>query len=387
MALNPGERLGPYEIVSLLGAGGMGEVYRARDTRLDRDVALKILPEEFFRVEERRARFVREAKLLATLSHPAIAAIFSFEEASGRHVIAMELAEGETLEERIRRGPLPVEEALGLCRQIAEALEAAHAKGIVHRDLKPANVKVTADGNVKLLDFGLAKISEPSDPGLSSLPTESPGLTVAGAVLGTAPYMSPEQARGASVDARTDVWALGCVLYELLTGRRAYPGDTVADTLAAILRSEPDFALLPDGAPTRVASLLGRTLQKDARRRIPDIREFRLEIERALTTAEPPAPAAARLVQVTSAEGVEEFPSFFQDGRRIVFSRDDGGLRRLVLMEVESGREELLTAGTSDDIQPDVSPDGRTVYFARARAAGRRLEPNDVFGAYEWADL
>ena len=387
MALNPGERLGPYEIVSLLGAGGMGEVYRARDTRLDRDVALKILPEEFFRVEERRARFVREAKLLATLSHPAIAAIFSFEEASGRHVIAMELAEGETLEERIRRGPLPVEEALGLCRQIAEALEAAHAKGIVHRDLKPANVKVTADGNVKLLDFGLAKISEPSDPGLSSLPTESPGLTVAGTVLGTAPYMSPEQARGASVDARTDVWALGCVLYELLTGRRAYPGDTVADTLAAILRSEPDFALLPDGAPTRVASLLGRTLQKDARRRIPDIREFRLEIERALTTAEPPAPAATRLVQVTSAEGVEEFPSFFPDGRRIVFSRDDGGLRRLVLMEVESGREELLTAGTSDDIQPDVSPDGRTVYFARARAAGRRLEPNDVFGAFEGADL
>ncbi len=385
--ITAGARLGPYEIESLLGAGGMGEVYRAKDTRLDRVVALKVLPEAFFEDRERRARFVREAKLLATLSHPGIAAIFSFEEISGRHVIAMELAEGETLEERIRRGPLPVEEALRLGRQVAEALEAAHAKGIVHRDLKPANVKVTADGNVKLLDFGLAKASEPFDSGVSSSPTQSPGLTVAGAVMGTAPYMSPEQARGAPVDERTDVWAYGCVLFELLTGRRGFPGETVADTLAVILRGEADFSLLPPSTPPGIVDLLRRTLRREAGQRISSIREARVEIEKALVPAESPAVSPTRLLQVTSAEGVEEFPSFFPDGRRIVFSRDDGGLRRLVLKNVDSGREELLTAGRSDDIQPDVSADGRTVYFVRARAAGRRLEPNDVFGAFEGADL
>ena len=387
MSLNAGESLGPYDILGLLGAGGMGEVYRATDTRLDRTVALKVLPDELISNEERRARLVREAKLLASLSHPGIAAIYSFEEISGRHVIAMEIAEGETLEVRIRRGPVPPEEALALCRQIAEALEAAHQKGIVHRDLKPSNVKVSPDGKVKLLDFGLAKLTGPPDALLTSLPTQSQGLTFAGAVMGTAPYMSPEQARGGRVNERTDVWAFGCVLFELLTGTRAFPGETVADTLAGILRGEADLSRLPGGTPSGIVELLRRTLQKDPGRRPAGIREARLEIEKALAPVETPPIFRTRLVQVTSAEEVEEFPAFFPDGRHIVFARDHGGLRRLIRLDLASGAEDALTQGGSDDIQPDVSPDGRTVLFVRARAAGKRLEPNDVFGAYEGGDV
>jgi serine/threonine protein kinase len=256
MTLSPGSRLGPYEILAPIGAGGMGEVYRARDVRVDRAVALKVLTEEFFEDEERRARFEREAKLLASLNHPGVAVLYSFEEipgsslSSSRHLLAMELVEGDDLAQRISFGPLSREESLSYARQIAEALEAAHEKGIVHRDLKPANVKVTPDGRVKLLDFGLAKIFEgDGGPGSSPSVTHSPTLTArataAGVILGTAAYMSPEQARGKPLDKRTDVWAFGCVLYEMLTGKRAFEGETVSDVLAAVLKEDPDWAALP----------------------------------------------------------------------------------------------------------------------------------------------
>ena len=267
----------------------MGEVYRAKDPRLAREVAIKVLPEEFFEGEERRLRFEREAKLLASLNHPNIAAIYSFEEIPGsssfasRHLLVMELVEGEDLARKISSGPFPLEESLLLARQIAEALEAAHEKGIVHRDLKPANVKVTPDGRVKLLDFGLAKIfeSEPgaSSPSISYSPTLTARGTAAGVILGTAAYMSPEQARGKPLDKRTDVWAFGCVLYEMLVGKRAFEGETVSDTLAAILRGEPDWAALPAGTPEKVKEILRKCLKRDAKLRLRDIGDARLDLE------------------------------------------------------------------------------------------------------------
>jgi Tol biopolymer transport system component len=262
----------------------MGEVYQAKDTRVDRTVALKVLPEEFFEDEDRRARFGREARTLASLNHPGIAILFAFEEVSGRHLLAMELVEGDGLESKIASGPLPLEESLSYAKQIAEALEAAHEKGVIHRDLKPANVKVTPEGRVKLLDFGLAKIFE-GDGGTSSSPsiTHSPTLTArataAGMILGTAAYMSPEQARGKPVDKRTDVWAFGCVLFEMLAGKRAFEGETVSDTLAAILKEDPNWAALPEQTPAPVRKILRRCLQRDARLRLHDIADARLDLE------------------------------------------------------------------------------------------------------------
>ncbi|MFI5181262.1 MAG: protein kinase [Thermoanaerobaculia bacterium] len=291
MTLTAGTRLGPYEILAPLGAGGMGEVYRAKDTRLGRDVAIKVLPEEFFEDKDRVARFEREAKSLAALNHPGIAAIYSFEEISGRHLLVMELVEGEDLGQKLLSGPIPLEESLSLSRQIAEALEAAHEKGIVHRDLKPANVKVTPDGRVKLLDFGLAKVFE-GDPSneksgsggaLTKSPTLTARATAAGVILGTAAYMSPEQARGKPLDKRTDVWAFGCVLYEMLTGKRAFEGETVSDTLAAVLTKEPDWsALRAPGVSSKVAELLRRCLQREAKQRLRDIGDARIAIEEEL---------------------------------------------------------------------------------------------------------
>jgi len=272
MSLPGGQRLGPYEIVAPLGAGGMGEVYRATDTKLGRDVALKLLPTEFASDPERLARFEREARLLAALNHPNIAAIYGLEEGAGVVAFVMELVFGEDLAERLRHGAIPDNETTAIAKQIAEALEAAHERGIVHRDLKPANIKVTPDGKVKVLDFGLAKAldAEAGTAGgnqLSHSPTMSSQATKAGAILGTAAYMSPEQARGKPVDKRADIWAFGVVLYEMLTGRRLFEGETLSDVIAAVLTVEPDLSAVPP----RWRRLIGRCLEKDARKRLRDV--------------------------------------------------------------------------------------------------------------------
>jgi serine/threonine-protein kinase len=262
----------------------MGEVYRARDTKLGRDVAIKILPQVFTSDPERLARFERESRMLAALNHPHIGAIYGVEDAENVHALVLELVEGDTLAERLRRGRLPVTDAVAIARQIAEALESAHERGIIHRDLKPANVKITPDGKVKVLDFGLAKVvvSDATGPDLSQSPTLTVNGTLEGAILGTAAYMSPEQARGKTVDQRTDIWAFGCVLYEMLTRCRAFPGDTASDTMAAILEREPDWTKLPVAAPAQVRRLLLRCLQKDPSCRLRDIGDARLELDEAL---------------------------------------------------------------------------------------------------------
>ena len=296
-----GRRIGGYEVVSLLGAGGMGEVYRATDTELGRDVALKLLPEEFAEDRERLERFRREARFLAALSHPGIAAIHGLEESDGLRFLVLELVPGETLAERIARGPIPIAEALPIFRQVAEALEAAHEKGIVHRDLKPANVKITPEGRVKVLDFGLAKgfagDSSVDDPEPS--PTPSEDLTSAGLILGTPSYMSPEQARGKRVDRRTDIWAFGCVLYEALTGRKAFSGETASDTIVRILEHPPEWERLPDETPRSIRFLLQRSLEKDVHGRLQDIGDAGIGIEEALTAPAPSTAlrAAARLAR------------------------------------------------------------------------------------------
>src|SRR5665213_587875 len=253
----------------------MGQVYRATDTTLGRQVAIKILPDAFAADPERMARFEREAKTLASLNHPHIAAIYGFEKSGGAYALVMELVEGEDLSQRIARGAIPIDEALPIAKQIAEALEAAHEQGIIHRDLKPANIKVRADGQVKVLDFGLAKAMEPaagSSSSLSMSPTlTTPAMTQAGMILGTAAYMAPEQARGATVDKRSDVWAFGCVFFEMLTGTRAFEGEDVADTLANVLKREPDWTALPADVLDQIRLLLKRCLEKDRNARISDV--------------------------------------------------------------------------------------------------------------------
>jgi len=285
MIFSIGSRLGPYEISGPLGAGGMGEVYRARDAKLNRDVALKVLPEAFAQDRDRMARFEREAQVLASLNHPNIASIYGFEESGEKKALVMELVEGPTLADRIAQGPIPLDEALTVAKQIAEALEAAHDKGIIHRDLKPANVKITPEGNVKLLDFGLAKAFEGegtamsgSAAGLAQSPTLTARGTLAGIIIGTAAYMSPEQARGKMVDKRADIWAFGVVLYEMLTGRRAFDGETISDVLAKVIEREPDWNALPAGIPRWIKRLLVRCLEKDPKRRLRDIGDARIEI-------------------------------------------------------------------------------------------------------------
>jgi eukaryotic-like serine/threonine-protein kinase len=422
MSLSAGIRLGPYEILSPLGAGGMGEVWKARDTRLKREVAIKVLPESLSRDPEILARFDREARLLASLNHPNIAAIYGLEESSGTPCLVLELVPGETLADRLASGALPVEEALRICRQIAEALEAAHGKGIVHRDLKPANVKVTPDGRVKVLDFGLARSAGEPDARLSGFATVLEGETREGTILGTPFYMSPEQARGKPVDKRADLWSFGCVIYETLTGRRAFEGDTASDAIVGILSREPEWDRLPSETPEAILKLLRRCLEKDAARRQRDAGDAGLEIDAALADLSRSAPAPAqpdgaslsgsslleslsalfrpraparspaplappRLSQVTFSEEIEEFPAWAPDGERLAFCREAGKVRKILVRDLRTGEEMPLTRGEADDFQPDWSGGGHSLIFARAREPGAKLEPVDVFGAYEGTDI
>ena len=293
-----GERIAHYEIVAHLGAGGMGEVYRARDSKLGRDVAIKVLPDVHLTDPDRSSRFEREARVLASISHPHIGAIYGVEQAPGLRALVLELVDGQTLAARLADGPLPTHEALLVARQIAEALEAAHEKGIIHRDLKPANIMFTAAGTVKVLDFGLAKLidSDGSAPGLMQSPTLTAAGTINGIILGTAAYLSPEQARGRTLDKRADVWAFGCVLYEMLTGRAAFARETISDTISAILTQEPDWSALPADLPPAVTRLLHRCLAKDARHRLHDIADARLDLDEILAS-----PASRRAIDNANA--------------------------------------------------------------------------------------
>ncbi len=427
MSLASGTKLGPYEILAPLGAGGMGEVYRAADARLGRDVALKVLPTAFANDTERMARFQREAQVLASLNHPNIASIYGLEESGGVRALVMELVEGPTLGERIKQGALPVEEALQVAKQMAEALEAAHEKGIIHRDLKPANVKLTLEGKVKVLDFGLAKALAP-DSGVHDI-SHSPTLTAAGAtrdglILGTAAYMSPEQARGKALDKRTDIWAFGCVLYECLTGRQIFSGDTVSDTVAAILTRAPDLDTLPVETPFRIRELLRRCLQKDAKQRLHDIADARLEIEESIahpgasasavagsplagsswsrllpwgiaallllayalqnwrsfvssgTSAQPTVRLAFNLPPGTSFSGAA-WPLFVftPDGNRMIFAAEKDGVSQLYLRRMDQWEATPIRGAERAD-RPFVSADGQWVAFT----AGQKLKKVAIEG-------
>ena len=406
MSIGIGATLGAYEITALLGEGGMGRVFRARDTRLKRDVAIKALPEEFAIDAERTARFRREAEALAALNHSHIAGIHDVFESEGCQFLVLELVEGETLDARLRRGPVALSEALGIARQIAEALEAAHERGIVHRDLKPANVKITPDGRAKVLDFGLAKDLDrsASAASLTHSPTFVGGATREGVILGTAAYMSPEQARGLGVGVQADVWALGCVLYEMLTGRQPFSGPTVTDVLAAIVRGEPDWSALPPETGTGLRSLLRRCLQKDLARRLRHIGDARLELEEltvdgpspspaaqaaprarermgwavaaalavtviviggvALTTATRPvsAPSEMRLDVVTPPSPDPLSLAISPNGDKLVFTAMDEGVSRLWVRSLSAATAQPLK-GTDLATHPFWSPDGRTIGF------------------------
>ncbi len=413
MSLASGTRFGSYQILAPLGAGGMGEVYRASDTKLGRQVAVKVLPSEVAHDAERLQRLRREAQMLAALNHPRIAAIHGLEEANGHTFLVLELVEGEDLAARLAGGALPVDEAIAIARQIAEALEAAHESGIVHRDLKPANVKLTKDGTVKLLDFGLAKAfagdgAPSSAPDLTQSPTLSHMATQAGVILGTAPYMSPEQARGRPVDKRADVWAFGVVLWEMLTGKRLFTGETASDVLAAVLKTEPDLGALPPETPPLVKSLLRRCLRKDPKQRLHDIADARLELEEAMaapteaeTRAERPVSrvaralpwglAAALLVALASAVLALRNPSaqprppvrftlsppagsWFSgvhavsgDGRSLVYgTQNESGRGALWMRSLDILEPKALSVDALNVRQPSWSPDGRSIVYATA---------------------
>ena len=413
--LVPGSRFGAYEILSPLGAGAMGEVFRARDIRLQRDVAIKVLPESFTRDADRVGRFEREARLLAALNCRNIAAIYGLEEADGARALVLELVEGETLAERLARRAPSLVEAIAIASQIAEGLDAAHEKGIVHRDLKPANIKITPDSTVKVLDFGLAKGADEA-PAITAttLPTAYGG-THAGVILGTAPYMSPEQARGLAVDKRTDIWAFGCVLYEMLTGRTPFGGATMSDVIAAILGSEPNWSALPPATPPAVTRLLRRLLEKDLKRRVRDIGDARAELEQAVAApaahegpAAPDQPRALRVwrrvaaiavatllvvmtavawslrarnasesipisphvtvSQVTSYDGTEADGAISPDGRSFVFISNHGGTADLWVRQIAGGDPVRLTNDAVEEGAPIYAPNGESIFFAKAGA-------------------
>jgi eukaryotic-like serine/threonine-protein kinase len=384
VTLSAGTQLGAYQITTVLGIGGMGEVYRAHDVKLDRDVALKILPAAFRSDAERLARFEREARALAALNHPNIATIYGIEQSgSGGSsdppitALVLELVEGDTLADRLAREPIRVSEAIAIARQIADALESAHERGIVHRDLKPANIKVTADGHVKVLDFGLAKATDSeasstwSVADLSHSPTMALGATHSGVILGTAAYMSPEQARGKAVDKRADIWGFGCVLYEMLTRRIAFPGETLSDTIVAILDRSPDWSALPAGTPATVLRLLRRCLEKDARKRQRDMGDARLDLEDAFTAAEAPLAVATRLPapnvqfqRLTDIEGLKEAPAISPDGKMVAFVSIVAGWRQIWVRLLAGGDLLQLTRDEMDHRHPRWAPDSSTlIYF------------------------
>jgi serine/threonine protein kinase len=378
VTLSVDTQFGAFRIMSLLGVGGMGEVYRAHDTKLGRDVALKVLPAPFRSDSERLARFEREARALAALNHPNIATIHGVEEHRGIHALVLELVEGETLAERIARRPVPVAEALDIARQLVDGLDAAHERGLVHRDLKPANIKVGSSGLVKVLDFGLAKAMDPSlsDSGatvaLSQSPTISSGGTRSGIILGTAAYMSPEQARGKTVDKRADIWAFGCVVYETLTGRVAFPGDTLSDTIVAILDRTPDWSAIPSGTPAIVVRLLRRCLEKDARRRLRDIGDAHHDLDEAFKQPERAAafvgssPPERRVVfqRITDLEGVNEAPAIAPDGKTVAFAAVVAGKRQIWIRLLSGGAPLQLTRDNADHLHPRWAPDSSTlIYF------------------------
>jgi len=322
MALNVGDRLGHYNVTALIGEGGMGQVYQATDTKLNRQVALKILPEAFAADPDRLARFQREAQVLASLNHPNIAAIYGIEEADDTRALVLELVEGPTLADRISQGPIPVHEALPIAKQIAEALEAAHEAGVIHRDLKPANIKAREDGTVKVLDFGLAKVLDTTPEGdPSQSPTHAAAETQQGVIMGTAAYMSPEQARGKSVDKRADIWAFGVVVYEMLTGKQAFPGEAMADSVARIIERDPDYDTLPPDVPPLIRLLVRRCLEKDQRERLRDIGDARIEIKQALAT---PSNDAYRKPYEPPSSGTEAVPVLGEQENRRRQERIEG---------------------------------------------------------------
>ena len=421
--VRPGSRIGPFEIGEPVGSGGMGEVYLARDTRLGRDVAIKVLPPAFAEDTDRLARFEREARVLASLNHPNIAHVYGLEESADARAIVMELVPGPTLEDRIKQGPIPIDDVLDIARQMVDALAAAHEQGIVHRDLKPANVKVRADGTVKVLDFGLAKALAAgagvdqlcSSPTITTEPFAVPrgGVTAMGMILGTAAYMAPEQAAGRTVDHRVDIWALGVVVFEMLTGRRTFTGDSATEVMAAVLRADPEWGQLPGGTPASIGRLLRRCLAKDPKRRLQHIGDARLEITEALETpavdafagvapvaprwwhqplpvlsaaallvvlgwlaawawprgaAAPPGPVARYGVTLPAADQLEIGGlALSADGGQLVYLATRDGVPRLFRRSRDQLNAEPL-AGTEHAQYPFISPDGQWVGFFADRA-------------------
>ena len=430
-----GRQIGSYKVLSLLGAGGMGDVYRAHDTKLGRDVAIKVVADAFLSNAERLARFEREARVLATLNHPHIGAIYGLEEADGIRGLVLELVEGETIVERLVAGPLPIQEALVAARQIADALEAAHEKGIVHRDLKPGNIKITPDGTVKVLDFGLAKVfarADSRDDG-SQMPTVAAERTREGVIAGTVAYMSPEQARGKEVDKRTDIWAFGCVLYEMLTAKPAFRGETASHTTVAILEREPDWSALPVRTPASIRRLIQRCLEKDSKRRVRDIGDARIDIEEALGAGASPgvapsivAPTGVRswgwrpvvlagaalllgfasalllsdrfdrtpatlenplegatFTRLTDFEGTEQDAAISPDGRSVTYVSDRDGPLDVIVTQVGSGIFRNVTQGKDPELPAPIrttgfSADGSQIWLGGG--PGRRLQSVPLMG-------
>jgi eukaryotic-like serine/threonine-protein kinase len=415
MTLSAGIKLGSYGITGALGAGGMGEVYRAHDSKLGRDVALKVLPEAFARDAERMARFQREAKVLASLNHPNIASIYGLEDSGPTPALVMELVEGPTLADRIKQGPIPINEALQIAKQMCEAIEYAHERGVVHRDLKPANVKVTNEDAVKVLDFGLAKAvqGDASEIDVANSPTITRMATQAGVLLGTAAYMSPEQAKARPVDRRADIWAFGCVLYEMLTGQMAFSGESVTDTLAAVIKEQPDWSRLQAETPVRVRVLLQRCLQKDPKQRLRDIGDARISLDEVLSGAAEPSPsgpvasappwrralpwvvagllasaliavvavwkitahatvpeAAMHFSAVTNFPGVQAQPSLSPDGRSVAFVSNRDGHYNIYVALVNGGSLVQITNDPNLKSHPAWSPDGTTIAYARLNDSG-----------------